>query len=137
MKTNQIFRGDIKKCTKYDVHTTFSSSTYIGGQCIGGASIGYVDDEYEIYKENAVLIKVKDGAYVDLESLNSILDYIRIYRDMLLRDYISGLIIPTSTYCANSLLINEETLKPYYADERQVEDVSVRELKKHFKNTNL
>lgn len=137
MKTNQIFIGDIKKCTKYDVHTTFSSSMYIGEHCIGGSSIGYVDEEYEIYKENAVLIKVADYAYVDLESLNSILDYIRIYRDMLLRDYSSGLIISTSAYCINTLIVDENFLMPYYTDERQVEDISIRKLKQRFKNKDV
>ena len=82
MKTDQIFIGDIRKCTKYETHTTFSSSTYIGDQCIGCDSFGYIDKDDELYKENAVLIKIKNGGYVDLERFNSILDYIRIYRDI-------------------------------------------------------
>ena len=74
MKTDQIFIGDIRKCTKYETHTTFSSSTYIGDQCIGCDSFGYIDKDDELYKENAVLIKIKNGGYVDLERFNSILD---------------------------------------------------------------
>ena len=78
MKPEQIFIGNIRRCTKYENHTTFSSSTYIGDQCIGCDSFGYIEEENELYKENAILIKVEHGGYVDLEKLNSILDYIKM-----------------------------------------------------------
>ena len=30
-----VFIGTIRKCTEYNTHTTFSSSTYIEDDCIG------------------------------------------------------------------------------------------------------
>lgn len=137
MKTDQIFIGDIRKCTKYETHTTLSSSTYIGDQCIGCDSFGYIDKDDELYKENAVLVKIENGGYVDLERFNSILDYIRIYRDITKDGYrLGGLMMSTSAHCIDSLFVDEKSLKPYYADKQQTEDISVRQLKKQVKNNN-
>lgn len=137
MKTDQIFIGDIRKCTKYETHTTFSSSTYIGDQCIGCDSFGYIDKDDELYKENAVLIKIKNGGYVDLERFNSILDYIRIYRDITKDGYrLGGLMMSTSAHCIDSLFVDEKSLKPYYADKQQTDDISVHQLKKQVKKSN-
>ena len=77
MKTDQIFIGDIRKCTKYNTHTTFSSSMYIGDQCIGCDSFGYVDEDDELYKENAVLIITHNTRI--LENLK--VDYVHILVD--------------------------------------------------------
>ena len=137
MKTDQIFIGDIRKCTKYETHTTFSSSTYIGDQCIGCDSFGYIDKDDELYKENAVLIKIKNGGYVDLERFNSILDYIRIYRDITKDGYrLGGVMMSTSAHCIDSLFVDEESLKPYYTDKQQTDDISVHQLKKQVKKSN-
>lgn len=136
MKTDQIFKGDIRKCTKYKTHVTLSGSTYIGEQCIESDSFGYIEDDDEIYKENAILIKIKNGGYVDLERLNSILDYIRIYRDISKNGYrLGGLMMPTSSFCVDRLFVDEKSLKPYYDNEQQTKNISVRQLKKQIKNT--
>lgn len=42
MQSDQIFIGNIRKNTKYEQLNTFSSSMYIGGQCIGCDSFGYI-----------------------------------------------------------------------------------------------
>lgn len=137
MKTDQIFIGDIRKCTKYETHTTFSSSTYIGDQCIGCDSFGHIVEDDELYKENAVLIKIENGGYVDLERFNSILDYIRIYRDITKDGYrLGGLMMSTSAHCIDSLFVDEKSLKPYYTDKQQIDDISVHQLKKQVKKSN-
>lgn len=134
MKTDQIFIGDIRKCTKYETHTTFSGSEYIGDCCIGCDSFGYIDEDNELYKENAILIKIKNGGYVDLERFNSILDYIKIHQDITKDGYrLGGLMMSTSAHCINSLFVDENSLKPYYADKQQTSDISVRQLKKQIK----
>lgn len=135
MKTDQIFIGDIRKCTKYNTHTTFSSSMYIGDQCIGCNSFGYVDEDDELYKENAVLIKVKNGGYVDLENFNSILDYIKIHQDITKNGYrLGGLIMSTSAHCVNCLFVDRKSLKPYYTNKEQDNNISVHQLKKQINN---
>ena len=137
MKTDQIFIGDIRKCTKYETHNTFSSSAYIGDQCIGCDSFGYIDEDDELYKENAVLIKIENGGYVDLERFNSILDYIKIYRDITKDGYrLGGLMMSTSGHCIGSLFVDEKSLKPYYDDKQRTDNISVHQLKKQVKKSN-
>ena len=137
MKTDQIFIGNIRKCTKYDTHTIFSSSTYVGEQCIGSECFGYIDKDDELYKEDAVLVKIKNGGYVDLESFNSLLDYIRIYCDITKNGYIlGGLMMPTSAYRAGGLFVDKDSLRLYYADKEQTSSVSVRKLKKQVEKNN-
>ncbi len=55
MKTDQIFIGNIKKCTKYEPHAVFCSSTYINGKRIVSDFFGGIESEDEIYKENGYL----------------------------------------------------------------------------------
>ena len=120
MKAEQIFIGDIRKCTKYETHTTFSSSAYIGNQCIVCDSFGYIDEDDELYKKNAILIKIKSGGYVDLERFNSIIDYIRIYHDITKNGYRLGrLMMSTSAHCIDSLFVDEKSLQPYYGDRQK------------------
>ncbi len=45
MKADRVFVGDIKKCTKYERHDVFSSSTYIGDECIGCDSFCILKEE--------------------------------------------------------------------------------------------
>jgi len=135
MKPEQIFTGDIRKCTKYESHLAFSSETYITGECIGSCGFGYIDKEDELFKENAILIKIKNGGYVDLERFNSILDYLRIYGDITKEGYrLGGLMMPTSAYKADCLFVDADSLKPYYSNEQE-KNISVRQLKKQLKSS--
>ena len=136
MKSDQIFIGNIKRCTKYKKHITFSGSTYIGDQCIVCDSFGSIIINDEIYKENTVLLKIKNGGYVDLERLNSFLDYINIYRDITKNGFhLGGLVMSTSAHCIGSLFVDEKSLKPYYNHKQQIANISVRKLKKQLKTT--
>ncbi len=137
MKTDQIFIGDIRKCTKYETHTTFSSETYFGNQCIACDSFGYIDSDDELYKENAILIKIENGGYVDLDCFKSFLDYFKIYQDITKEGYrLGGLMMSTKAHCINSLFVDKESLKPYYVDKQQTKNISVHKLKKQVKNNN-
>ena len=90
---------------------------------------------YELYKENAVLIKVKNGGYVDLENFNSILDYIKIHQDITKNGYrLGGLIMSTSAHCINSLFVDRKSLIPYYKNKEQDNNISVHQLKKQINN---
>lgn len=135
MKTDKIFWGNIRKCTKYEVHKVFTCSEYINDQCIGSDSFGYVERDDELFKENAILIKIENGGYVDLENLNSILDYIRIYRDIKKDGFrLGGLMMSTSPHCAGSLFVDQDSLTPYYAKNQQVTDIMLKRLKQQVKD---
>lgn len=134
MKPEQIFIGNIKQCTKYEMHKILSSSFYIGNQCIGCDTFGHIDMDDELYKKDAILIKLKHGGYVDVENINSILDHIKIRRYITKDGFrLGGLIISTKAHYINSLLVDEDSLKPYY-DNNQRKNISVRQLKKQIKN---
>ena len=87
MKPDKVFIGNIKRCTKYISHSRFTGNVFIGEECVSLNSFGYIESEDELYKENAVLVKTKNGGYIDLENFNSILDYLKIYKDDAQRDY--------------------------------------------------
>ena len=135
MKPGQIFIGNIRKCTKYTIYNTlFSNEMYINNQCVECDFFGYIDTDDELYKENAILIKIKNGGYVDLENFNSILDYIKIHKSTTKNGFTTGgLIIPTTAHSLGSLFVDRKSLKPYYSDKCQ-KDISIRQLKKQINN---
>ena len=53
MKPDKIFIGNLRRCTRYDMISTFSSSMYIGDDCLGTDSFGYIEKEDVLHKENA------------------------------------------------------------------------------------
>lgn len=112
MKMGQIFRGNIRICTK-----NFKSTS-------------------TIYKEDAILIKLRDDEYVDLERINSILDYIKLFKDSRKMYYpIKGLIMPTIACGNNHLFVDEKTLRPYDSDKQENNKISLHQLKKELKST--
>ncbi len=126
MNKDQIFIGTIRKCTTYEVRSVFCHSTHIDGQCIGVDGIGYNLIDSEIYKENAILIDLKDRGYIDLESLDSFLDCIRVYQT-----YGYGLdLMSFSPNHIGELFVDASTLRPYYDTAQKSKHVSVYQLKK-------
>ena len=117
MSSNDIFIGDIRKCT-----------AYIGGSLVYASDNGYSGFELNsvIYKKNAILYKTKNGRYVDIDMINSIFDSFIIKRHESIGKL--GLLMPTSAYGENTLYIDKKTLKPYYRDEKV--DFSVKQLKR-------
>jgi hypothetical protein len=134
MKTDQIFIGNINRCTKYVNHTTFSSGTFIGDECICSDSFGYIEKEDELYKENAILIKLKNGGFVDLENLNSILDHLKVLNTTT-KDgfYLGGIIMSTHAHCKDSIFVDSKSLVPYYSESKTNGKISARQLKKQLK----
>lgn len=82
MKTTSIFIGDIKMCTEN----------------------GYKYDSV-LYKENAVLMKLKDG-YLDLEMLDLLCDYGQV-------KWAREFMFPSAAQGVNSLFVDEKSLIPY------------------------
>jgi len=137
MKTDQIFIGNINKCTKYVDHVTFSGKTFIGDECICSDSFGYVEKQDVVYKENAILIKLKNGGYVDLEKLNSIFDHLKVL-NATTKDgfYLGGIIMSTSAHCEDCLFVDSKSLVPYYTENKNNSNISARQLKKQINRNN-
>ena len=134
MKKYQVFIGDIRKCTRYDMENIFMSEDYATGTVLG-----HTIKEDELYKKDAILVKVTEGslsssAYVDLESIKSSLDMIK------LKKYITkghgwtnnSLMIPTHATGVDSLFVDVISLRPYYEGEID-KNISVKQLKKEIK----
>lgn len=133
MKAERVFIGDIKKCTKYERHDLFTSKTYIGDDCIGCDSFGHIEAESELYKKDAVLIRFKNGGYVDLDNLKTIVDYLKVHSDIT-KDgfYLGGLIMSTSPHQCDSLFVDSDSIKPYKNKDNK-ETIFTRQLRKEFK----
>ena len=133
MKAKQIFIGNIRECTKSEEHITTTSKTYSNGECVGSESMGYINTESDIYRENAILIKIKNGGYVDLTRLNSILDYIKVRKDITKWGFrLGGLIMASSANRVGKLFVDENSLKSYYGNAMldSNDKASIRQLRK-------
>ena len=125
-----VFIGTIRKCTEYNTHTTFSSSTYIEDDYIGTDSFGYIEYDSIISKENAKLLKVTNGGYVDLDLLNSLLDEIKVKSKITKNGfYTNGLIMSTDANKVGDLFVDESTLIQY-EPLKEITRPTVKKLKK-------
>ena len=139
MKAEQIFIGNINKCTKYEQHDILKSELIdgISGEVIGCERFGYIEREGEVYKENAILIKLQNGGYVDIDNLNSILDQLSVYRDITRDGYKAGrLIMPTLAWKEGCLYVDESSLKRCFNESMSQDKVTVRSLKQKFNRDN-
>lgn len=128
MKSERIFIGNIMKCTKYEEHMTFSASSSINGIPISRDIEGYTEWDDKIFKENAILIKLKSGGYVDLDNINSLLSYLKFIKDSNKDGFILGsYIMDDSPHELNCLFVDEDSLKPYNTEQK---NISVHQLKK-------
>lgn len=110
MKPEQIFIGDIRKCSyRKNFFMTFTD---------------------EIYKKDATLIMVQKDKYVDLEQFQDIVNFLCIQQDLHKNKLDANrLILTTSPHDVGSLYVDKDSLKPYYK-EQQPEKVTVYQLKK-------
>ena len=123
--------GDIKKCTKYQRHNMFESSMYINEELMFTDSFGYIESDSVIYKRNVILIKTKNGGYVDFEDLNGYLDLLKLkVKEFKKWIKIGNLILTTNASKVDTLFVDEESLKPYYKDNTK-KNVPFKELKKN------
>lgn len=125
MKIEEILIGDIKKCTKYEEHTTFSINT---GDSID--RIGYTKTEGKICKKNAVILKMNNGGYIDIDNYNTI-GKLRILTS---GSKLGGLVLSKFANYEGCLYV--DNLKPYFNDQSQVNKSLVKQIKKKRKVNN-
>ena len=125
-----VFIGTIKKCTEYETFAHLTTKFSIGGEFIGSDSIGHIEYDSISHKENAKLLKVTNGGYVDLDLLNNYLDELKVKSKLTKNGfYTNGLIMGTSPDSINELFVDEDSLKKYKPlNERKI--TTVKQLKK-------
>ena len=116
MNQNQIFIGDIRVCTKYsskDISTNLKK----------------IIKETEEYKKDAILIKIKNGGFIDIDTLNNIIDYMNIISHKTKGGWrLGGLMMDIQPHFEGALYIDRATLKPYF-ENKHIDNVSVKQLK--------
>ena len=103
MKTDNVFVGDIRVCTKCIDHVVME---------VSNKKAGYVEIDDELHQENAVLVKTTSGKYVELHKLylfNGLLDFLP--KAKLLS--FSNMIMSIAPERAGELFVDEKSLKPY------------------------
>lgn len=130
IKMNSIFTGTINKITSCTLQMSHGMICSLGF----GTALGHYEIEKETYKEDAILIKVADCGYVDIDSINSIFDQLRIRKclkksggftlgDIILPD------VPSPLAAVGDLYIERKSLQPYQAPIEE-DAISLKELKK-------
>lgn len=126
IKVTSIFMGNISQIK------SAKSQVLLGGD----VATVHSEIEKEVYKKYAMLIKVADCGYVDIDSIHSIFDQLRIKRCLNKHGgfTMGGIVlddIPTATLFdkEGDLHVERESLKPYPFTDEQGE-ISLRKLKK-------
>lgn len=115
MNGNRIFLGKIMKCNYYKLENGCSVYSFLYNPKTGKEEI--IPDE--VVKTDAVLIKVADNSFVDLDLIRNNFD--------LLRNIVKNSTLKTFPKCCGDLYLDEGTLRPYYDEEKQ--NISVKQLK--------
>jgi hypothetical protein len=130
MNSERVFIGNIRKCTKYDMISTFKSETLIDGQPITSDSFGHIEKEDSLYKEGAILIKTNNGGYIDLTNVKSIDEVLLPIMSKKSSFTTNSRIMTTHPFAKGQLFVDEETLRPYFIRG----NISIVQLKKQYKN---
>ncbi|MBE6138118.1 MAG: hypothetical protein E7173_00045 [Firmicutes bacterium] len=121
MRKKDIFVGNINMCVKRSTTTSVE---------IGGVSFGHTITESELYKENAILIRLGKNVYADLENIDSHLHYVYLkahHTDGILQR--ENVVLTTVPVDCGSLFVDCNTLTPYESLNCEKEIVSVKKLK--------
>ena len=126
MKTNQFFVGNVVKCKNYESNVFTVDRSFKNDQLKIYSSL-YDGD---LVKENAILIQLNVGEYIDIDNVKSTLELFKIYK-YILKVCKKGKILSTSPDHNDMLYIDCDSLKPYYAENQKVEKISLRQFKKN------
>ena len=133
MKCDKIFIGDIGKCTTYKKFTPFEPD-FVSNPSTTKNTLGYIDIDDELYKENAILLQIADGIFIDLDSFHSFFNYLKIYKEIHKNSefHLGELIMNTAPTALGDLFIEENSLKPYYLDIKS-NNISIHKLTRQIK----
>lgn len=121
IKKENIFIGNIKKCTKYREVDMLEQK---------GKS-NYILYNSEVYAEDVILVKVSDkpAGYLNLRSFEALLDYLKQNNiDNYEGPSLEESILYTKVNGPGSIWVDSVSLKPYYKKEKG--KVKVRKIKK-------
>jgi hypothetical protein len=124
MKPENLFIGNLNKCVKYNEILDF--------EC-GDSVLGHREIENELYERDVVLLKTKNGNYVDVRELNLFLQISlflmpngSVHYPM---DYPYNAMLTTYPWRNGQLFVDKDSLVPYYSKDNDLKNVSIHKLK--------
>ncbi len=133
IKLEKICIGNLMQCTKYETHTLFSSTMFIGDVSLGIDSFGHIETEEEILEKDVYLLKVKNGGYVRLDSINTLKDYFAINHCLVENGYKTGsIMLSTGAGYKGNIFVDEKSLKPVAEGEVKKNYHDIKQLQKQF-----
>lgn len=125
-----VYVGNIMRCTRYEEYTNNVVEDEFGANSFGEKII-----EGKIYKDNALLLKVTDNGFVDLDELNGYLDYLKINKSKTKFGFrLGGLILAKTPWKMNSFYVSDVQ---EYSKENQNGKVKLKDLKKNRNHRNI
>lgn len=127
MKKNQIFIGNVHICTKHEQQNTVASET-VDSKC-GFSSISW---ESEVLEKDIPILKLKNGNYVCIDSVDSLDSYIDLYRYVLgTSDYLPDIVLSDSPKKESEIFVDEKSLVHYYPQNQANEKITINKVKNH------
>ena len=103
MKIEGLYTGTILKCTHINDMLKDDIDEFYG----------FFRYNYEMYKENVLLAKIKNGGYVEFDKLSSLINRIKIGKDINKNGWHEGFMISTCPSCVGNYFVDEDSIKPY------------------------
>lgn len=117
---NQIYNGNISEVVDVDIVTESISPTVAVAKSV---------PKTQLIKEDACLIKIKDGLYVDIDNIRGLSDRIKLKRELRReKKKRNNLLIHTTGSLVEQLVVDDSGIKPLYPNENK--KMPLRKIKK-------
>lgn len=132
----KLCTGNIEKITRSNLDSLMNMPA--------GVFIGSVKEEHISYKKCALLVKIREGLYVDLENIRSLRQKIKL--NQLLKKSnmdpikIDGQFVMGETRGANfsnTLAVNHETVEPIFSYDHDHKDLNWKRVKIMIRNRSI
>ncbi len=117
---NQIYNGNISEVVDVDIVAESISPTVAVAKSV---------PKTQLIKEDACLIKIKDGLYVDIDNIRGLSDRIKLKRELRReKKKRNNLLIHTTSCLVEQLVVDDSEIKPLYPNENK--KIPLRKIKK-------
>lgn len=117
---DQIYNGNISEVVHVDIVTESISPTVAVAKSV---------PKTQLIKEDACLIKIKDGLYVDIDNIRGLSDRIKLKRELRReKKKRNNLLIHTTGSLVEQLVVDDSGIKPLYPNENK--KMPLRKIKK-------
>ena len=106
MKIEGLYTSTILKCTY--INDTLKDDI--------DEFYGFFRYNYEMYKENVLLAKIENGGYVEFDKLNSLINRIKIGKDIHKNGWCEGFMMSTCPGNVGDYFIDANSLESYKND---------------------